>query len=436
MVSSVRGEVRDYAARIRAALVGFGRKAQSRNVFAPFKKANRMAAVLDEARATGRLWRDVMGSVPLNGSQEALFRVRFRRLSVEEALLHRRLHLVDNAFDLTRFFVVLAILAVVVKKNLDHPSVTVFTMAVGFYVPQIVEWAIIGGISRFSAAIPLLAVQLFMPLGVLYAGTQFAALVTDRSITSLLWETDQTRVEAFASGVLLSALTLLPLTLFVLVGVILVEGERRWSIRRYPDVITFRALLIVLRRLNVSEKSLADTSRRKEVVNKLEGAVRVVEQNLTRSLHLPHPSSAQAAEDKIAKIANWMRSYEMTVAFPETNSWAELKKMLAAVMSALCTGNWGALPLRHVNATVPRRRWLRLVATGVRSLVVALMPLAVVLALNEANLMVQGAAGRAITTAAAVWTVLGVLLVIDPMLANRIQATKDLTLAFKADEKK
>ncbi|MEU4563087.1 hypothetical protein AB0F72_32290 [Actinoplanes sp. NPDC023936] len=231
-----------------------------------------------------------------------------------------------------------------------------------------------------------------------------------------------------------SAVIVLGIVLFVVLSTALFDLYN--DARTGPDALAFMYTLGLATLIGRSPERRLDRAARLRTARQLERIAEVFGVRMKRSLALPDPVSRAQLHAQLDVVAASIRSYQVDVAAPTQAGWPEIRRLTQQIMLTVCTGAVGAWPMRRATDATPGRSRLRAAVHVLRSIVVALLPLAVALPLNAAGYLEPAAFGRTVVTIALVWAVIGILAVMDPLLSSRLQATKDIMSVFKTDAAK
>jgi hypothetical protein len=129
---------------------------------------------------------------------------------------------------------------------------------------------------------------------------------------------------------------------------------------------------------------------------------------------------------RAAGRAEAIRHMQRQVIAPIPGRQGKAEALLAHEIRCLITGDLGAMAWREPPPPLPRRATLRRQAiSAARAIVVAVLPLAVILAAQPFVHVSSALFGWA-RIAAAVWALLYVLLSIDPAMRDKISTARDL----------
>jgi len=245
--------------------------------------------------------------------------------------------------------------------------------------------------------------------------------------------------DAIAVAVLLwgvVAATVTASLIFVLAFYVLVEWPHEVRLmRREPDVVAFRALRRLIGLLARPERTFAELATRRWLVWRLEQLARAIERGYPRAIVLPAPADRDALTTKCAQLARTIRTYQVSLAFPDVDTLPALRRMVLATTAAVCTGRLGSLALsRPPGAEARRRLWPAAVA-AVRVTLVAALPLLVAIVLRRYGHLGEDPTGRTIVVACALWGAVVLMSALDPLFKDRISTVKDLLGMFLPNRK-
>lgn len=403
----------------------------------PIRKNYRRAETLRRARASYFSDRSLLNLDESDRIAPAAFRIRLRRLRVQVCALQLRMERLQALFlGSTLAILVIGTAAAFTLKLNSHLGFGAFWLA--FVATIAIQVGLLALIERIFSSLLSSLVAIAIPAGFIALAWQLSQGLPASSIERLMFSDVETFHDGFVSGILLAGVVILPLIGSVVLWELFAILQQRYDTRRYSDALALDALMSVLNDLHLPEHRFADSAVRRRAAYHLEFATRVIELDLRRAARISDVAIDEAAVVRIRQITRWMHMQQLSLTLPDVDNLFELRRMVRAAVSAVCTGRFGALPLKviELNDTGGGGHWARTSLAYLRSLLVALIPLGSVIALDRAGILAKDVAGRTIVTAAAVWAIIGVLSAFDPLLPTRVQATKDIMSIFKPDAKK
>jgi hypothetical protein len=234
--------------------------------------------------------------------------------------------------------------------------------------------------------------------------------------------------DAAAGVVLLCGCVAAATALFLLTVLVVLafESVRRARLtRREPDVVAFRALLRIADLLGGPERGFTELAKRRRLAGEVERLARVVEWGYPRAVAPPGPAERGAVTERYRQLARAIRTYQVSLALPDVDTLPALRRMATATTVAVCTGRLGSLVLPAPATTWTRRRLWRTATDAVRILVVALLPPVVAVLLWRYG-VVRGTSGGTIVAVCALWGLVTVMTVLDPLFKDRVSIMKEL----------
>jgi hypothetical protein len=202
----------------------------------------------------------------------------------------------------------------------------------------------------------------------------------------------------------------------------------RWSrrtTRQDPLLAAIESLLLVLHDLR-SARGYRGIDQRLYHCRHLEFAARCLTRDLLPLSRVSRLGSGTWLARRAAGWAEAIRHVQRQVIASVPDGQRKAEGLLAHDIQCLVTGDLGALAWRDPPSPPPRRATLRRQAiSAIRAIVVAVLPLAAVLAAQPFLHASSSLFGWA-RIATAVWALLYVLLSIDPAIRDKIGAARDL----------
>jgi hypothetical protein len=228
----------------------------------------------------------------------------------------------------------------------------------------------------------------------------------------------------------------LVICLFMLaVGVAVVsEYAERQQTKRLAVYAVARELLKAHERLNRGANPLQNLTERHRIVEHLEAARDIVSDIWPRRIGVRHSKTTDAIRHECERFGHRLDSMALAIAWPATNARQSVSREIGVIIQALQAGDAQGLSTSAEQASDERRTrtWPRLVTT----VVFAVAPLSLLLAVRIAKLEVPSIVGPWLTVLAYVWAVVGILAAIDPNFEKRlslIQSTMQLLRSGKSE---
>ncbi|MGN9909563.1 hypothetical protein ACTMTJ_18630 [Phytohabitans sp. LJ34] len=216
----------------------------------------------------------------------------------------------------------------------------------------------------------------------------------------------------------------------------LVEWPREVRLmRREPDVVAFRAVRRVIGLLARPERTFADLVTRRRLVWGLEQLARTIERGYPRAIVPAAAADRDALAAKCAQLARTIRTYQVSLAFPDVETLPALRRMTLATTSAICTGRLGSLALSPSPVAGARRRLWSTVGAALRVLLVAALPVLAATVLLRFGLLGGDSTSRTIVVAATLWGVVVLMTALDPLFNDRVSTMKDLLGMLSTNKK-
>lgn len=208
--------------------------------------------------------------------------------------------------------------------------------------------------------------------------------------------------------------------------------RRHW--RRHPREEIVEQLLGILRDLD-NPSARNDLDRRAAWMGQLERAAATLERRLSASLRPADSLTASWARERASGAATALRRLKRRIAAPADGSWDRLAASLRTEVAALATGDLGKLPWAEPPspAITRRSRW-RAAVTVLRTVAVAVTPLAALLAVQPVLGLDTGILQWAKVVSIG-WAVLYLLLAADPTLREKIETAQSVSNLVSSSRK-
>ena len=396
-------------------------------------KSGRLAAAVNLSRLHYQIACRVIG-VPSDSDPSDPFLVRFRNLNVRASCRHLRLTVQGLIIDavLSSSTILVAVIAMLVSFTAE----SFLAFAAAFFVGAIANLAVfVFLVDNFDSRVSELMAAA-APFAVLTLIFNFSSQIGVRPIGEIAASGAESALESAVAGAIGGAAVALPMAATLAISMTLAPFLAYWDRRNEAEILVVSTLLRILIALDGPEYRLMNPKGRSRVGEDLEYSIRLIEFILNRTSRSPGVSRSEVAASRVKQIVTWMRWHQVAWAIPEMGTAADVRRMSLAVVRAVCTGRFGALPIRVVDAGVREKSLVKISLQFLRSLVVALTPLLAAILLDRFGVLGKDAAARTVVTVAAVWAVLGILAIVDPLVNSRVQATRDIMSIFKADPKK
>lgn len=186
----------------------------------------------------------------------------------------------------------------------------------------------------------------------------------------------------------------------------------RRRVRKFSNVT---ALIYTVELIDWLSKdgNINDVQRRRWAIQMLELISQCVEIGLPSLLAMPTNRSGDAARDRFRQAAMVVRSYQILVALPESNTGSELRARLAELAMTLLTTHYHLLPTNE-DASPYKPTLGRKMRRFVGDLLVAALPLAIVVGWYEFGFGLPDYLRQWLAGFAIVWLIAKILQMLDP----------------------
>jgi hypothetical protein len=206
-------------------------------------------------------------------------------------------------------------------------------------------------------------------------------------------------------------------------------GQKLW-IYRATDSHVFADIQIALRHLK-DGGTLADLAICGRVARLLDSAATCTENGLFRALSLQYGPSSLIVKSRLEGAGRRLRSYQAWIALPNAGTQQELERELSEFLIVLCCREYDSLPwLAIPEGALPRG--VRRVASTLRSLVIAVAPLAILIGAAKVGVLDSGPISQALVLPSIIWLVAVVFALADPLLGPHLAAVKDLVTTMRS----
>jgi hypothetical protein len=268
--------------------------------------------------------------------------------------------------------------------------------------------------SRFASLGLLLMLQLVWAFSIVGSYT-YQAITTTRSSSFFLLITTPAAI-----GVAASFYFLVGASMFgVLATWWLVE--HRFVVTR-PEAVIMDHLLITIQSLDREQGSWFDLRFRQYVMTNIEATAYTLEMYWWKHLRAGDVEVDEWVRIKCARIATAFRDLKKWLASPKIDSREQLLNRLRHDLNLLIIGDIDALEQRE-----PHRRRLGSQVMGfARAITISFLPLGLLWCFRYLALTIETGLLQWITAGAYLWTVVGLLAALDPMLASKLGMLKDI----------
>lgn len=221
----------------------------------------------------------------------------------------------------------------------------------------------------------------------------------------------------------LAAATIVCATSVVVVftgGNVLLAGERAWGKASPESRMTYMLAMAVHEIRGVKWQKLACRQR---AMIRLERVAYALEHYVPKFLNPPHGGVRLWVQERYVHMAALPRELQKWIAAPHADTYEYLCRELMSLLSRILRHDWGAIYLPSVDQipqTSPRASEM------LKRCVVAVIPWAGIGVIAWSGLLRDAVVSSWLIAGAYIWTVGVVLLALDPVLAARMAALRDL----------
>lgn len=202
--------------------------------------------------------------------------------------------------------------------------------------------------------------------------------------------------------------------------------------RSAPREAILDTLLDVFQEI-VSTDARNDFRMRGQWIRRLEFSARTMEKDLSAVFRSSDPVTDSWVRERAQGAAAALRRVNRQIAVSGPNTWDRIVSVLRSDIKALASGDLAGLHWVQPDASEPEpKRLRRRILITVRTIVVMLLPIAVVLVLQpilkfSSNVFAWARFGSLI------WAILYFSLTVDPTLSDKIRTMRDLTAAVRGE---
>jgi hypothetical protein len=221
---------------------------------------------------------------------------------------------------------------------------------------------------------------------------------------------------------------------YVLVGYVfglVVAGSSFYFKRPYVLDFSLVRLSEVIIWLTSDAARFRDIGERARMCNKIEQVARILDRGLPSLLRTGRADVDAPVRRRLREAALHVRGYQVWMALPNSGSQRELLAACLRLYGALAVAEFDALPAGPL-PNVPRARRLGAVLRGLRTVVVASLPLVAVIVLRRFDVKLSEPLNSGALAVSALLAVAGLMNVLDASWSSRLAAVKDVLEPFKA----
>jgi hypothetical protein len=224
---------------------------------------------------------------------------------------------------------------------------------------------------------------------------------------------------------LLLALTgLIALYVMALGGTILVTSIVRLLHRpSNPDAMIVDNILVALA-MSSRQDLWIDVGFRREIMSRLDDVASCMERDIPRVLKTRDLRTNAWLSEQWGGKAAAVRSLEQWLITPKPDTRERLEDQLTMLFRRALLNDWDAMAhLRPEDP--PHPSWTARLKTGLKTVLIAILPLVLLLALGKTNVAVTGALGDYLKIGAIIWALVTLISLLDPLYAIKLTAIRD-----------
>jgi hypothetical protein len=200
----------------------------------------------------------------------------------------------------------------------------------------------------------------------------------------------------------------------------------RWR-NDLTDAMVLSPLLLTLR---ATQGDWLQMQQRISALGMLEEAAANFEKGFARAIGRTDDTTNAWLLREINHRAAGIREIKRDVCFPKRDTHTQIKDKLEALICAIADGVWAELPTFEPPDISPGRR-RRLIGI-LRQFFIAFLPLGILGFTKVADISLDSTISAYLWTSAIGWAVLGILVILDPRLRDRVAAFRDTAESWRS----
>jgi hypothetical protein len=299
--------------------------------------------------------------------------------------------------------------------GISYASLALFVTILLLLVSPLLIFSLFG-MGRASAFIGLFCGV----LGILACGYAFYSIRIHYGSNTLPWPI----------LIFLSALAQILIFIFCwLAGLLLIFLPSRWVMssfqgKRIPDAMFVDSLLRALETATMPDRLWGELITRNRLMRRLEEAARIADEKMPVALKSFDPFTDSWQRNRFGEIAASLRAKKQWVCMPKPDTRDRLLEALTSFFVDAAFGRWDRLETAQ-RMTRKRTALLRSL-TVVQGIVLAFLPAALLYGAKHFRVLIDSEIDKYLEVGVILWAILGILFVMDPRLAEKVETAKTL----------
>jgi hypothetical protein len=199
------------------------------------------------------------------------------------------------------------------------------------------------------------------------------------------------------------------------------RGYDRYIDNQHPETIIIFNVLFVMQKLD--EGNLKSYYSKSMLVTRLEYVALYIEKYLYKLLKTSDEEANEWMMERTRLIASGIRDKKKWIYTPKPDTAKQLADKLADFLILFLRNEWDALERVETPKPSQKRNWIRQASTATQGLVFGLLPISILLLLQNTNIVTVHISDSIITIAV-IWAIVSILW-LDPLAKDKIGALKD-----------
>ncbi|MEV3983944.1 hypothetical protein [Nonomuraea sp. NPDC049758] len=197
--------------------------------------------------------------------------------------------------------------------------------------------------------------------------------------------------------------------------------------RASPTEPLFEQLAAILARAEPDRRGQLAPGARREILTLLGRVAFLLRVGIPTVARGGTPLTRAVVRARAVEAAKAVIDLQLWVALPSTTAYDDLRTRVAELTRTVITGEYDRLPTRDTTPEETRRTWHARVLETVRTLVIALLPVAGLVTAGRLGLRLPAPFDDGAMIAVVAWAVVLLLGFLDPNFASHLAAARDLT---------
>ncbi|WP_182883321.1 hypothetical protein [Microbispora sp. H10949] len=209
-----------------------------------------------------------------------------------------------------------------------------------------------------------------------------------------------------------------------------VQGAMRLWDRESPTFPTeplFEHLTTILTRMEPDHRGRLPPKARQEILTLLAKVAVLLRAGIPAAARGGTSLTRAVVRARAIEASKAVVDLQLWIALPSPTAYDDFRTQIADLTRTILTGEYDRLPTRETTPEATRRTWHARAVETTRTLIIALVPLAVLLAVHRLGLTLPSPFDDGALIAALAWAVVLLLGLLDPNFPTHLAAVRDLT---------